>query len=396
MQRTTRTSSTRTAILLSAGFICTAAVSTNAADRAEESTSPLLRVAFMNDARRERVVEGRIVVEAQDGGLLLQGRDGRLWTVTPKQLQKRQDLKQSFKPLTADELGREMLDEFGEGFEIVATRRYVICTNAGRKYGEWCGTLFERLFESFETHWRTARLDLEEPAFPLPAVVFADRDGFAKFAEADARIDATSTPGYYSTASNRIVLYDLTASPGSAPARTNRDITRKVAKEPFAASTVVHEAVHQIAFNTGLHTRYADNPLWLTEGMAMYFETPDLTSRTGWKTVGNVNPRRLAQFADYARNRRKADSLETLLANNNRFTDAETAGDAYAEAWALTYFLIKTRRREYAEYLKAISKKRPLVWDKPDARLATFKKAFGSDLERMDRDFLRYTSRQTR
>ena len=53
---------------------------------------------------------------------------------------------------------------------------------------------------------------------------------------------------------------------------------------PGVTVTVIHEATHQIAFNCGLHTRYADNPLWLTEGMALYFETPDLRSRSGWRT----------------------------------------------------------------------------------------------------------------
>src|SRR5213076_2929676 len=97
----------------------------------------------------------------------------------------------------------------------------------------------------------------------------------------------------YSIQSNRIVLYDLTAGPDSRPAKTLDDITRKIGQSPFNVATVVHEATHQIAFNSGLHTRQADNPLWLTEGMAMYFETPDLSSKSGWKTVGVLNDLRL-------------------------------------------------------------------------------------------------------
>ena len=44
-------------------------------------------------------------------------------------------------------------------------------------------------------------------------------------------------------------------------------------------ATIVHEATHQIAFNCGMQQRYADIPLWLCEGMAVYFEAPDLASK---------------------------------------------------------------------------------------------------------------------
>ena len=67
-----------------------------------------------------------------------------------------------------------------------------------------------------------------------------------------------------------------------------------------AVSTIVHEATHQIAFNCGLHTRLSDCPRWLSEGIAMYlFETPDLSSPKGWKSIGCVNQLRLEQFAKY-------------------------------------------------------------------------------------------------
>ena len=189
------------------------------------------------------------------------------------------------------------------------------------------------------------------------------------------------------------MLYDLTAETGGRPATTVAELNEKIGASPFNVATVIHEATHQIAFNCGLHTRYADNPLWLTEGLAMYFETPDLRSRTGWRTIGRSNPFRLAQFRDYARNRRKSDALATLLAVNGRFTEADQAADAYAEAWAFSYFLIKTKRQLYTDYLHRLSAKKPLVFDDPEERLAEFKAVFGDDVERLDREFLRYLER---
>ncbi len=354
---------------------------------------PLVEVVYTGKDGKPQTREGRVLVEAADGGVLLEDRAGQLWTITAEQRPAVKTTNAEYRADSADELGRQLLAEFGQGFEIVRTDHYVICTNAGKPYAEWCGNLFERLLSGFLTHWRGKPLSLEEPQAPLPAVVFASADEFAKFAAKDASPATAKSKGYYSVRTNRIVLYDLTAGPNSAPAQTPLDVARKVAASPFNVATVVHEATHQIAFNCGLHTRYADNPVWLTEGMAMYFETPDLKNRTGWRTIGQVNRLRLGQFKKTLARRKSPESLATLISSDTRLTNAETAGDAYAEAWALTYFLIHKHRRQYENYLDALSQKKPLVWNNPKERLAEFQAAFGDDLKQLDQEFLRYIAR---
>ena len=160
-------------------------------------------------------------------------------------------------------------------------------------------------------------------------------------------------------------------------------------KVPFNVSTVVHEATHQIAFNSGLHTRYADNPRWLTEGMAMYFESPDLRSPKGWNTVGKVNPFRIKRFRDFLSKRRNARSLRTLISYDSRLTDDKTAVDSYSEAWALTYYLMKKRRKDYEKYLATIAAKPRLIFKGPEVRLKEFENAFGS-IDDLDRDLTKY------
>lgn len=337
--------------------------------------------------------EGRVLVEAADGGILLEDRARRLWTIDGKNRKSLTDLQMPFLPLSAEELGNELLAEFGQGFEIVRTKHYVICTNAGTPYAEWCGDLLERLLTAFLTHWRGKPLLLEEPKTALPVVVFASAEEFAQFAVQDATPTTAQSKGYYSVRTNRIVLYDLTAGSKAEPAKTRADVQRKIAASAFNVATVVHEATHQMAFNCGLHTRYADNPVWLTEGMAMYFETPDLSNRTGWRTIGQLNRGRLNQFKQSLAKRRSPGSLVTLISQDQRLTTAETAAEAYAEAWALTYFLIKKRRAQYEEYLFNLSQKKPLIWSKPEERLAEFRAAFGENLEELDQEFLRYFAR---
>ena len=56
-------------------------------------------------------------------------------------------------------------------------------------------------------------------------------------------------------------------------------------------------------------------------------------------------------------------SLEEMLRDSRRFRDPRTAVDAYADAWALNYYLIKYEPKAYTEYLKVLAEKRPLIDD---------------------------------
>lgn len=349
-------------------------------------------VTFVDDEQRPQTQTGTIVVEAQDGGIVLLLRDGQLLTLPPQRIRSKKPLADPFVPLSTAELSRQLTSEFGEGFEVVTTKHYVLCTNAGPHYARWCGALLERLMKSLQTHWKSARLKLHKPQFPLTAIVFSDAQQFANYASKDIGPGSAGVKGYYSIPSNRVVLYDLTERSGRR-AQSTAEIVRYVSRAPFNVATVIHEATHQIAFNNGLHVRFADNPLWLTEGMAMYFETPDLKNRVGWRTVGKINPFRIGVFRQLVAERRGPDSLARLLSTDQRFTQAETAGDAYAEAWALNYFLIKSRRKDYARYLRLLQAKQPLDFGGPEQRLAEFQEIFG-DLETVDRQFLNYMRRQ--
>jgi hypothetical protein len=246
---------------------------------------------------------------------------------------------------------------------------------------------------NFQSYWDRRGVKLEEPKMPLVAIIFANEEQFLDFAHRDAGPASRGAKGYYSIFKNFVVLYDLSNGSGRGPATSPAEIERRLVTASFNIAAVIHEATHQIAFNTGMHQRAADNPLWLVEGMAMFFETPDLTNKTGWKTAGALNPLRYRQFRDYQQNRRPKDSLQALIASHSRFADPAQLEDAYAESWALSYFLIRTRRDEYLGYLERVSKKRPFLWDRPETRLEEFQAAFGTDLEELDRDFLRYMER---
>jgi hypothetical protein len=361
--------------------------------KSEKAPAALEHLKWRGDDGQFYDIAGKTLTEAEDGGLLVIGQDGRLWTIDKPQLVSRQDAEDPFRPLTHAALAKQLTTELGAGFEVVDTKHYVICTRSHRTYAQWCGALFERLYTSFHNYWRQRGLKLAEPEFPLVALVFAGEKEFAAFATKDAGADVASAKGYYSIATNRMVLYDLTAA-DAKPIGNTADIDKQMAAVPYNIATVIHEATHQIAFNSGMHTRYADNPLWLVEGMAMYFETPDLSSKTGWKTAGAVNDERLGQFRDFiTTGRRLPDSLTTLISSDARFNDADQSNDAYAEAWALSFYLIRTRKEAYVRYLNALAAKPRLVIDTPEERLAEFRAAFGDDLKQIETELLKNTRR---
>ena len=78
------------------------------------------------------------------------------------------------------------------------------------------------------------------------------------------------------------------------------------------------------------------------------------------------------------------------MVNDHRFRDPRQAIDAYAEAWALTYFLIRQKPKAYTEFIEAMAAKKALFTVTPEQRLAEFKLAFGDDLTKLDAEFLKY------
>ena len=324
-------------------------------------------------------VTGQIVVEAQDGGLLLEHDDGRYEILQPARLAGRPpEPAPAGEPDTPQALGRRILAELPPGFDVHVTKHYVVCFDTSRDYAKWCASVFERLHDAFGTFWTRAGLEIRDPPRPLVVVIFADRQRYEAHAADTLGAAASRVVGYYDMMSNRVTTYDLTGSDALANGRPRGSGAAGLAilTSPAAAglvSTLVHEATHQLAFNSGLHQRLAPVPLWVSEGIATAFETPDLKNSKGWRGVGEVNGPRLDQFLANQR----PGTINLIIADDELFRQPDTALDAYATAWALTHYLLHSRKDELAAYLRTLAAKRPLADDSAEARLEAFRAAFG-------------------
>jgi len=336
-------------------------------------------------------LSGEVVAEGKDGNMLFRTRDDILWFLEAAEIVSRKRDDTPFKYYSNDELANQLQREMPDGFRIHQTANYWICYNTSPAYAQWVGSLYERLYKGFFIYWKNQNVDVVEPERPLIVYVFKQRKEFVKHATPVFGGDPGGVIGYYHMLTNRVVSYDLT---GGQTARDAGQINKFLSQPRAGAmvATIVHEATHQLAFNSRLQNRFADLPFWVGEGLAVYFETPDLESRRGWRGIGNVNQTRLTQMRGFLRLRTR-DSLETLISTDERFRDGKQVLNAYAEAWALNYFLIRTKRKEYISYIKFLSEKKPMNEDGPEKRIEEFKQFFGSDLAALDREFMRYVLR---
>nr|NIP84026.1 DUF1570 domain-containing protein [Planctomycetales bacterium] len=229
---------------------------------------------FVLEKDRQQVrVSGRVVVEAADGGVLIEDRAGRMWTAQPDEILEREQDRLPYVPLDADQLAASLLDQLPDGFQVHTTAHYVICYNTSTAYAEWCGALFERLFRAFHNFWDRRGMELKQPTQPLVAIVFSSAQAYRQYAADDLGTSVDSIVGYYNLMTNRVAMYDLTGAQAVASlngrVRKSVEINR-VLSRPEAASlvaTIIHEATHQIAFNCGMQTRLADIPIWVSEGI---------------------------------------------------------------------------------------------------------------------------------
>ncbi len=345
---------------------------------------------------RQHVLVGKPLVEAQDGGVLLLAVDGAIWPLEPQIIKSRQRDDRPFALLDRQQLAERLVEEM-PGYSVFHTQHYVVVYNTSQAYAQWCGSLFERLFRAFFNFWKIRGWELQPPPMPLVALVFDGQERYLQYASSEIGPAAQSLFGYYSMKTNRIAMYDLTGADElkrlrpRLPNTTHLNLLLAQPEAERLVATVIHEATHQVAYNSGLQVRFAGNPMWVSEGLATFFETPDLRNDRGWRTVGAVNRLHWTRFRDQLPSR-SPDAILRLLTDDARFHNPQTVADAYSEAWAITYFLLNRHPSQFVEYLKKLSQKSPLQDDPSSERVREFREVFG-DLEALDAEFVKYMNR---
>jgi len=347
---------------------------------------------------------------------------GRQFRLKVKQITQVKRLRSQFEPFSNTTIRDQLRRELGRDYSVIGKGRFLVCARPGT--AEDYAQLFDQVYRKFYSFFSTRGFDLHQPEFPLVAIVIDDRKRFENYCETDGVTPSASLSGYYLRDSNRVVLSVSSAaashshrSPSDGRSRrgtrvdASRLLTPLIIKPAPATdadtvfdfnsrmsienralggtdqNTIIHETTHQVAFNIGIHSRVSPSPQWVIEGLATTFEAPGIRDSLN-RTKSQINASRYIHFGNYLEQRRKKNALENFLASNELFTTSTL--DAYSEAWALTYYLLKTRATDYATYLKLIAGRTPESPYSSQARLEDFRKAFGSNLPLFEAAYLRF------
>jgi len=294
-----------------------------------------------------------------------------------------------FRTASADEMARDLLDGPFAGARLHRTAHYLIVYRSTAEFAEESGRVLEGLYKGLTDAFRKFDVPVRESEFPLVAVIFRSEADFRAHKPVDPEVQA-----YYEIFSNRIFFYQTSARDEQAP---------EVAalRRP---QTVAHEGTHQILSNIGIHPRLAPWPPWLIEGLAEYCATPLTTRRgTSWAGLGMVNPLHLATIRDLD------DPLSGQVAGSTRpehigrtpgmplveylARKTDLTPTDYALSWAMTHYLARKRVAEFVKFLRAMSALPPLRKLTPDDQLDAFRRAFGKDLVKLDREIGAYLAK---
>ena len=222
--------------------------------------------------------------------ILLLGRDGRLWDFTPGEAQDYRKTASEFRPYPIGTLRGQLETELGKAYEVSGTGHFLVAHPRGQK-DHWAER-FEEMYRSFAAYFSVRGFHLQQPPFPLIAIVWKSKEDFQRYTARDGMKPSNDLLGYYSINSNRVTLFDI------GDGRSNSaDWQRNL-------STVIHEAAHQTAFNTGIHNRFSPPPRWVAEGLGTLFEARGVnnsarsrTSRTGSTASGSSSSSTTARRA---------------------------------------------------------------------------------------------------
>ena len=317
---------------------------------------------------------------------------GRIHVIQEKNVSEIVPLDLPFEPYNKKRIADELQKEFGKDFQTYSTSHFIIIHHTSSSYAAWCGKLFESLYSGFEKYQSRKGFNLRHTEVPMIAVVFGSKSEFEKYAEKDAP-GVKNIVAYYHRMNNRIVLYDLSGFESSAMAkkRSLRSIDAILSRPQaaFTVATIIHEATHQISFNRKIFLRSGPFPLWFSEGLSMYFETPDVDSRRGWSPHGIDRPNsyRLKTFNKYILSKKPDKPFQNVI-QQEVFTD--DVNNSYATAWALFYYLNEKEPKNLAKYQDYLRNKIPFIVYSPEERLADFEKFFGKNWNQFYKDFSQF------
>ena len=333
-------------------------------------------------------------------------------------------------PAAADALKAEFAHRFGHDFATRNTKHFLMCFDTPADLAVKQGTAMEKSYDAFLFYFNFGTLRPDFLDHRLVAVFLAKRDDYVAYGKETEGTDIGWSAGYYSKRTNRfcffddsngINLADLNDQAGTLKQKIdalNKDIAaanlqnqlgmvntltverNRVGETLYALNneintkatfynknTTMHETAHQIAFNMGIQSRFVDYPPWFSEGLACSFETEDALGHRG---PALINYGRIGFLKDAINAGTVPSIADFITAEPPSTADTKAMGLLYAQGWGLFHFLYKYHREGMEQYLLAYKTHAPFRRIGADERRVLFTRAFGGDLDELNKKFLAY------
>jgi hypothetical protein len=119
------------------------------------------------------------------------------------------------------------------------------------------------------------------------------------------------------------------------------------------------------------------------------FEAPGVYDARNHARPGDrINRGRLREFRQLAAPKHRPELIAALVADDRLFRTSPSA--AYAEAWALSFYLAETQPQKYTELLARSAHRPPFSTYTAAQRTADFQALFGDDWRMFEARFLRF------
>jgi hypothetical protein len=308
------------------------------------------------------------------------------------------------------------------------TARFIVLSDADPRWTREQAQRLERTHHQFLRFAQRLGLAPEPLREKLVCVLFDDRAEYQRFATQHDGVEDPWIAGYYNPASDRSVFYRGDSNPSVVRARAKleamradladihqdaldaenagavvharelqryrREFEMHVRSEgrrvdafadQISIATVVHEAVHQLMFRTGLQSARRQWPVWISEGIATAFETDD--TRGAFGPDHEYVPRRDA-FEVLLRDDRLLDLRELVGWDAIPADGDDLVHRAYHQSYALVRWMSRFKRRELRTYLELLLAEPPHTVS-ATRHVELFEEAFGR-IEDVERKWLRY------
>jgi hypothetical protein len=251
--------------------------------------------------------------------------------------------------------------------DVYSTDHFRILHTRDADWAPEVGAWLEHLLGRFEEVSERGGFRTAMPAAPLTWICFSDAAAYETYNAEFEDGCPHDRKSYYSSLSDRVVLLHR-ENPAEPVVPAADGSVRTGIRE---SARIAHEAAHQLSYSTGIQTRGVMYPLWVSEGLATFYEGALLAGDAS----GDENPGRRDRLVSAYRSDRLVP-LEKLVTAIQSPGEADVRDDFYAACWGLMSFLVAEQGPELRRYLGLLSALH--AGPRPSAALSReFARAFG-------------------